>query len=237
MSGLSSPFTYSSVLGDGDGDLPAGTFHLDVATRHLEWSDSLFQLHGYERGEVVPTVELLLSHKHPADKARAGEILAEVIRAGGRYCIYHRIVDARSRVRRVLTSGEGISDAAGNVTAVDGLMLDLTATLRQETEQTAHDAVERATATRGAIDQARGILMGRLLISSDAAFQLLVDYSSRRNLKICVVAAELLRLFGNPAGTERLEEAVRAIQEGAAPPQRRPVGNRNSAGAAVRTRV
>jgi hypothetical protein len=212
---LSSPFTYSSALGDGD--LPAGTFHLDVATRQLEWSDGLYQLHGYERGEVVPTVELLLSHKHPDDRARAGEILAEVIRTGGRYCIYHRLIDGRNRVHRVLTSGEGITDNEGNVTAVDGLMLDLTATLRRETEQTAHDAVEGATATRSVIDQARGILMGRLLISSDAAFQLLVDYSSHRNRKICVVAADLVRLFDKPDGTERLESAVRAIREGAAP--------------------
>ncbi|WP_311379814.1 PAS and ANTAR domain-containing protein [Arthrobacter sp. ISL-48] len=215
MPRLSSPFTYSSALGDGD--LPAGTFHLDVATRHFEWSDGLFQLHGYERGEVVPTVELLLSHKHPDDRARAGEILAEVIRTGGRYCIYHRIIDARSRVHRVLTSGEGVTDAEGSVIAVDGLMLDLTATLRRETEQTAHDAVEGATATRTVIDQARGILMGRLLISSDAAFQLLVGYSSHRNRKICVVAADLLRLFDNADGSEQLEAAVRAIQEGAAP--------------------
>jgi hypothetical protein len=182
----------------------------------LEWSDGLFQLHGYERGEVVPTVELLLSHTHPDDRARAGGILAEVIRTGGRYCIYHRIIDSRSRVHRVLTSGEG-ADAEGNVTAVDGLMLDLTAIMRRETEQTAHDAVEGATATRTVIDQARGILMGRLLISSDAAFQLLAGYSSHRNRKICVVAADLLRLFDNPDGTEQLAAAVKAIQEGAAP--------------------
>ncbi|HEY8702203.1 MAG TPA: PAS and ANTAR domain-containing protein [Arthrobacter sp.] len=224
---MSKPFTYSSALGDAD--LPAGTFHLDVASGRLEWSDGIFRLHGYERGEVVPTVELLLSHKHPADKARAGEILAEVIRAGGRFCIYHRILDVRGRVRRVLTSGEGIRDAAGNVTAVDGLMLDLTATLRQETEETAHDAVERATATRRVIDQARGILMGRLLISSDAAFQLLIDYSSHRNVKIWVVAADLLNRFDDPAGTAGLEAAVRAIEEGAAPPQRKPARNRSYA--------
>lgn len=235
MPGLSSPLTYSSALGGGD--FPAGTFHLDVATRRFEWSDGLFRLHGYERGEVVPTIELLLSHKHPADRARAGEILAEVIRAGGRFCIYHRIIDARRRVHQVLTSGEGITDADGNVTAVDGLMLDLTSTLRRETEQRAHDAVEGATATRSVIDQARGILMGRLLISSDAAFELLVGYSSQRNLKVWVVAAELLRLFDTAGETDRLEAAVGVIKEGAGSRRRKQARPQSRTGASVRTQA
>jgi hypothetical protein len=188
----------------------------------MEWSDGLFLLHGYERGEVVPTVELILAHKHPDDRKRSREILEEVFRVGGYFSIYHRIIDARGRVRQVLTAGEGLIDAAGQVTAVDGMMVDLTLTLRRETEKIARDAVAGATATRTVIDQARGILMGRLLIGSEQAFQLLVDYSSRRNLKVCVVSAQLVQLADGPQAAELLDPAIRALQTFALAPQRKP---------------
>jgi hypothetical protein len=215
LSELSGPYTYSSALGDVE--CPAGSFHLDLARRKMEWSDGMYLLHGYQRGEVVPTVELTLAHKHPDDRAGAEEILAEVFRAGGHFSIYHRIIDARGRPRQVLTAGEGILDASGKVTAVDGVMVDLTLTLQRETEQAARDAVAGATATRSVIDQARGVLMGRLLITSDEAFRLLVGHSSRTNIKVSVVAAGILQLLESPEGPERLDAVIQAIQAAAAP--------------------
>ena len=221
LSELSCPYTYSSALGDLE--CPAGSFHLDLARRKMEWSDGLYLLHGYRRGEVVPTVELILAHKHPDDRARTEEILAEVFRVGGHFSIYHRIMDARGRSRNVLTAGGGILGASGEVTAVDGVMVDLTLTLQRETEQAARDAVAGATATRSVIDQARGVLMGRLLITSDEAFRLLVGHSSRTNIKLSVVSAGILRLLESPEGPERLDAVIQAIQAGARAPDRKDV--------------
>jgi hypothetical protein len=167
--------------------------------------------------EVVPTVELIRAHKHPDDRAGAEDILAEVFRVGGHFSIYHRIIDARGRPRQVLTAGEGILDASGKVTAVDGVMVDLTLTLQRETEQAARDAVAGATATRSVIDQARGVLMGRLLITSEEAFRLLAGHSSRTNIKVSVVAPGILRLLESPEGPERLDGVIQAIQAAAAP--------------------
>lgn len=215
LSELSGPYTYSSALGDVE--CPAGAFHFDMARRKMEWSDGLYLLHGYQRGEVVPTVEMILAHKHPDDRGRAEEILAEVFRVGGHFSIYHRIIDARGRPRQVLSAGEGILDASGKVTAVDGVMVDLTLTLQRETEQAARDAVAGATATRSVIDQARGVLMGRLLITSEEAFRLLAGHSSRTNIKVSVVAAGILRLLESPEGPERLDAVIQAIQAAAAP--------------------
>jgi hypothetical protein len=215
LSKLSGPYTYSSALGDRE--CPAGSFHLDLARQKMEWSDGMYLLHGYHRGEVVPTVELILAHKHPHDRARTEEILAEVFRAGGHFSIYHRIMDARGRPRHVLTAGEGLLDTSGEVTAVDGVMVDLSLTLQRETEQAARDAVAGATATRSVIDQARGVLMGRLLITSDEAFRLLVGHSSRTNIKVSVVAAGILQLLESPEGPERLDAVIQAIQAAAAP--------------------
>lgn len=205
-----SPLTYSSALGAGD--CVAGSFHLDTTTGKFDWSEALFWLHGYNPGEVVPSVKLLLSHKHPDDRTRAAEIIRQVTIEGGYFCLYHRIIDSRERVRRVLTCGGGVRDEAGKVTALDGVMIDLTATVRHETEQAARDAIAGATASRTVIGQAQGILMGRLLISSAEAFRILVEQSNRTNVKLASLSADLLRVADSPHGPGVLDSVVRAMQ-------------------------
>lgn len=205
-----SPITYSGALGTGD--CVAGSFHLDTATGTFEWSEALFRVHGYSPGEIVPSVDLLLSHKHPDDRARAAELISQVGREGGYFCLYHRIIDSRRRVRRVLTCGEGVLDGAGKVKALDGVMIDLTATVRHETEQAARDAIAGATASRAVIGQAQGILMGRLLISSAEAFSILAGHSSRTNVKLATVATDLVRVADSPHGPGVLDSIVRAMQ-------------------------
>jgi hypothetical protein len=211
---LSDLYTYSSALGDSESD--AGIFRVDIeaAGPAFQWSDGMYRLHGYHRGEVVPTLELVFAHKHPDDRERCEEIVAQVSQAGGYFCMYHRIVDAQGKTRRVLTSGEAILGPDGSVAALEGVTVDLSRTLQRETEQTAREAVAGATATRTVIDQARGILMGQLKLGSDDAFQLLVRTSSRRNVKLVAVAAELVQLANCPESRIYLDRAVRAIQLG-----------------------
>lgn len=212
MTELSDLYTYSSALGDSESD--AGTFRVDIepAGPTFHWSDGMYRLHGYHRGEVVPTMELLFAHKHPDDRERCEEIVAQVSTTGGFFCMYHRLVDAQGRTRRVLTSGEAVLGPEGSVVALEGVMVDLSRTLQRETEQTAREAVAGATATRTVIDQARGILMGQLKLGSDDAFQMLVSTSSHRNVKLVVVAAELVQLANSPEARTYLDRAVRAIQ-------------------------
>jgi PAS domain S-box-containing protein len=210
MAKLNGPMTYSSALGDGL--CLAGTFRAEFPSGNLTWSDEMFEIHGYQRGEVVPTLDLLFSHKHPDDRERCREITAKVLETGGYYCMYHRIIDAQGNTRHVLTSGDALQDKDGKVTALEGTLLDLSSTLRRETEQIARDAVIAATATRSVIDQARGILMGRLLIGSEEAFQLLVTHSSYRNIKLAAVAAEILRLVEMPEGPAELDAVIQEMQ-------------------------
>ncbi|MDQ0731027.1 PAS and ANTAR domain-containing protein [Arthrobacter sp. B1I2] len=212
MTELGDLYTYSSALGDSESD--AGTFKVDMKPGGpaFQWSDGMYRLHGYHRGEVVPTLELVFAHKHPDDRERCEEILAQVSQTGGYFCMYHRIVDARGRTRRVLTSGEAILGTNGSLAALEGVVVDLSRTLQRETEQTARKAVAGATATRTVIDQARGILMGQLKLGSDDAFQMLVSTSSHRNVKLVAVAAELVQLANCPESRIHLDRAVRAIQ-------------------------
>ena len=225
MSELSSPYTYSSALGAGI--CPAGSYRIDLINGTSAWSDGLYQMHGYQRGDVVPTIELILAHKHPDDRAHAEEILEKVRRHGGHFSVYHRIIDAHGRLHQVLSSGGGVRDGAGKVTALAGMTVDMTATLQRETEVAARDAVERATFTRSVIAQARGLLMGRFGVGSDEAFELMIRLSNRTNRKLAVVSAELVDLAdegaagpkrpagpASPAGQDRLDAALRALRDG-----------------------
>ncbi len=54
-----------------------GTFEYRYDTDIWTWSDTVAQMHGYEPGEVQPTTELVLSHKHPDDLARVKALLKQ----------------------------------------------------------------------------------------------------------------------------------------------------------------
>ncbi|MFF2314861.1 PAS and ANTAR domain-containing protein [Arthrobacter sp. NPDC058097] len=200
---------YSSALGPAD--CAAGTFHYDAISGRLEWSDELYALHGYRRGEIVPTVELLYAHKHPDDRDRCHDIFMAACEAGGFFCSYHRIIDARVREHRVLTAGEALVQD-GRLVAVEGFIVDLTSTLHWETERAAREAVEGALRTRSTIEQAKGILMGVLRIGSEAAFELLARYSQDTNIKVASTAADLVQLANSPQQAALLDTFVQELQ-------------------------
>jgi hypothetical protein len=201
--------TYSSALGRAD--CTAGTFHYDAVSQDLQWSDEVYVLHGYRRGEIVPTIELLYSHKHPEDRARCQETFAAACVSGGYFCSYHRLIDSRLREHRVLTAGEAVVES-GVLQSVDGFIFDLTTTLQSETERAAREAVEGALGTRSTIEQAKGILMGFLRIGSAAAFDLLAAHSQQTNIKLSSTAADLVELANNPHQIALLDAFVGELQ-------------------------
>jgi hypothetical protein len=200
---------YSSALVAED--CLAGTFRYDVVSGELQWSDEIYLIHGYQRGDVVPTVGVVMSHKHPDDRERCREIFAEACRVGGFFASYHRLVDSRRRERRVLTAGEAVADIDGRLLFIDGFILDLTKTLQLETDRSAREAIAGAVGARGVIEQAKGVLMGILHIGSDAAFERLCAYSQRHNIKIADVAAAILRLANNTQDPNPLLSLVHAV--------------------------
>lgn len=73
--GSESVETYSYALGERK--YLCGTFHYDVAEERLTWSDGIYRIHGYQRGEVVPSIDLLLSHNHPDDQPPTASLLRQ----------------------------------------------------------------------------------------------------------------------------------------------------------------
>ncbi|MFM9432180.1 PAS and ANTAR domain-containing protein [Arthrobacter sp. MP_2.3] len=233
MSSFDSMFTYSSALEASN--RTAGTFLIDAVTGVMTWSDELYRIHGYQRGEIVPTLELVLAHKHPDDRTKMRELNAALVRAGGHFSSYHRLIDSHQREHRVLTSGEAVLDATGRLFSIAGIMVDLTSTVHSETERAARDAGAGAVRARAVIERARGILMGRLGIGADAAFALLCVHSNHTNKKLAAIASQLVGLAEDPRGAGALTTLVHDLQRHAAHPLRR-AGRRSSSRPAVNRR-
>ncbi|MEZ2391682.1 PAS and ANTAR domain-containing protein [bacterium RCC_150] len=182
-------------------------------TKQLFWSDEVYLMHGYMRGDVVPTLDLILTHKHPDDRQRAKQLWEELLAEGGLLVNYHRLIDARNNERRVLTSAVVLSGEGAGSAPIQGYIVDLTATVQREVEQASAEAVRRASETRGIIDRATGLLMGQLNIDADTAFKLLLTGSSHTNTKLARLSTLLLEAAAPGQASSELAAFVRMLQE------------------------
>src|SRR6201996_3511042 len=55
--------------------LNVGAFRFWFVGQRWEWSDEVARMHGYEPGSVVPTTEILLSHKQAEHRAPVQDLL------------------------------------------------------------------------------------------------------------------------------------------------------------------
>jgi hypothetical protein len=188
--------SYGFPLPEGE-VCPTGSFRLNLDTGLSEWSDGLFRIHGYERGMVVPTMDLVLAHKHPDDREAACQLVKTLIRDGGQGSNFHRIIDSKGHEHRVLTVAEADRDSAGRVVTIHGLTIDLTRSLAIESGHAAASALVNAYAARGVIEQAKGIIMGFFNIGAAEAFTVLSGHSQNTNTKVSALAADLVEAAGN----------------------------------------
>lgn len=210
-----------------DGTQPKGDvghFRYDATTDEWSWSDGMYAIHGYAPGEVPASTGVLVRHKHPDDRERAAAVLEDVLRDGGFFSCYHRVVDQEERVRSVLSVGRAVlDDATGAVVGVDGFFVDLTTTRRTETEAEVQKALVGVTEHRAVIDQAIGMVMSAVGCGSDEAFEQLRRCSHHANIKLHDVAQQLVDVVGaGPGATGRvlevLDEIVASAREQAVEP-------------------
>ncbi len=202
-----------------DGAVSFGTFRYDQLQNRMTWSDELFPIFGLKPGEVMPSAGLVVSHIHHDDRARWNEAIQDVLATGAPVAVWHRIVDARRRVRSVLTVASPTA-----ATVVDGTITDLTQTLRRETGLEASRAVLESAASRDLIEQAKGMLMVIFDLSDAQAFELLRWHSSNANVKLRHVAAALVDRLVDPelAGLQPRQRLTRILAD-LRPPTAAPV--------------
>lgn len=150
-------------------------------------------MHGYEPGEVTPTTDLVLSHKHPDDRDRVAKLLEEIRTTHQPFNNRHRIVDVHGAIHDVAVVGHPLNDD-GLVVGTQGFYVDVTPgeAMRQ---QTLSAAVAEIAENRSAIEQAKGMLMLIYRLDADRAFDLLKWRSQETNTRLRNLAVQLTTDF------------------------------------------
>jgi hypothetical protein len=174
-----------------------GRFVYHVAGQQWEWDDDVYAIHGYRPGEVEPTTDLVMRHKHEHDRERVEVTLRDAIEDGSPFNIYYRILVGEEE-RRVVLVAEGEYDEGrtpvGKVDRLVGYYLDLTPEMEAETSAAADAAVAASAKARDSIEQAKGILMLGYGLDADAAFAMLKWWSRNRNVKVREIAERLIQV-------------------------------------------
>jgi hypothetical protein len=199
-----------------------GRYRYDRRSGAWWWSAEMFSLHGLPPGSPQPDTETYLQYQHAEDRARVLAAIAGACATGRDFALETRLVRADGQERDVVLVGECCMDAAGAVTAVEGMAIDITEghppgspTERVQALQAEVGQMRAAMASRAAIEQAKGILMLLTSCSDQVAFDLLAHISSHTHRKVRDVA---LVITESAAGRTRLPEDIRAIIRDACPP-------------------
>ena len=173
---------------------PTGWFRLYFADERWEWSPEVERLHGYEPGTAKPTTSMVLSHKHPEDYEQVAATLDDIRQTHRAFSTRHRIIDVQGRIHEVIVVAELFRDEGGEVVGTNGFYVDVTFP-PEERESFISDAVAEIAANRAVIEQVKGILMMVYRVDADAAFDLLKWRSQQANIKLRLLAEQLLSDF------------------------------------------
>lgn len=190
------------VSGAEDNQPHAGWFRFYFDTDRWEWSPEVETLHGYRPGTVTPTTDVVLSHKHPADRPRVTSLLAGIRERHQAFSSRHRIIDTAGRVRRVLVVADTLADDRGQIVGTYGFYVDATP-LEETDRRRVSAAVAEIAENRAVIEQAKGMLMVVYGINADAAFELLRWRSQEANVKLRLLAEKISADFVDLAQQEQ----------------------------------
>ena len=185
------------------------------------WSAEMFALLGLEPGSGPPSLDLLLRHQHVEDRPRTLAALADARQLGCPFCLEVRVHLMAAPDRTLVLVGEPETGPDGTVTAVNGLLAELTdgppggdhRSMLAEIAQ-----LRAAMVSRAAIEQAKGIVMVLTGCAEQAAFEVLAYISSNTHRKVRDVA---LALTDSACGRSPLPDDVATILRDACPPAAR----------------
>ena len=172
--------------------LNVGSFRFWFVDQRWEWSDEVARMHGYDPGSVAPTTELLLSHKHPEDRAHVQDLLDYALQSEESFSSRHRFIDTGGKVHDAIVVADRMLDDAGTVLGTSGYYIDLTDTFDETRQEVLDEALPDLFENRAAIEQAKGVLMYVYRVSAEQAFRVLQWRSQESNVKLRALAKQLL---------------------------------------------
>jgi fructose-specific component phosphotransferase system IIB-like protein len=180
-----------------------GWFRFYFDDERWEWSEQVQQMHGYEPGTVTPTTELVLAHKHPEDYQQVAATLDDMRRTHKTFSTRHRIIDTKGAVHSVVVIGDQLYNEAGELIGTHGFYVDVTPSGALH-EEMVTAAIAEIAENRATIEQAKGMLMLIYRVDADAAFDLLKWRSQETNVKLRLLAEQLLSDFAELTDEETL---------------------------------
>lgn len=169
-----------------------GSFRFWFATQRWEWSPELYRMHGYTPGELEPTTDLLLAHKHPEDRDHVAAAIARSINEGEPFSSRHRFVDVSGAEHTVMVVADRILDDEGEPVGTAGFYVDLSSTLAEAEQDLVSQRLPEMVEARAVIEQAKGVLMRMYRINAEQAFKVLIWRSQETNTKLRALATQLL---------------------------------------------
>lgn len=109
-----------------------GHWRLEIAGRHLTWSDEVYRIHGLSKEQFQPTLEKAMIAYHPDDRGRVRELVATAMQTGSSYEIALRVVRPDGEIRHVVTRGVVEFAPDGRPQALFGALIDVTDRTHQE---------------------------------------------------------------------------------------------------------
>jgi hypothetical protein len=172
-----------------------GWFRFYFEDQRWEWSEQVQRMHGYEPGTVVPTTELVLAHKHPDDRRQVAETIDDMLRTHRPFSTRHRIIDTSGVVHHVVVVGDQLTGDRQEVIGTHGYYVDITPASDPAEDERITAKIAEIAEHRAVIEQAKGMLMLVYGIEPAAAFDLLKWRSQEGNVKLRLLAPQIVEDF------------------------------------------
>jgi len=125
-----------------------GSWELDAATQAMVWSDTLYQIFGFDPAlPELDFAEVMMNHVHPEDRPRLEQALMQAMTQGIAYEIDLRIFRADGSMGYMEARAEAMRNEQGEIVKIFGTSLDISD--RKQAEQQLQTLVEATAATTG----------------------------------------------------------------------------------------
>lgn len=112
-----------------------GNYRWDVDKNKTTWTDELFRIIGFIPQEFEPTYDKYLDCVHPDDKENFRHLTEKVMKDKSNYSGEYRIIKQNGEIRNIAEKGEVALNSEGNISALIGVIQDITDRKTSEVER------------------------------------------------------------------------------------------------------
>lgn len=131
---LSKIATLNRNLNDAQETAKIGSWHLDVSTEKLSWTDQMFNIFPEDINEGEPELSRLLETIYPPDRLYWAKHLERCLSDGLPYSVTFRVGRDNTNFKWVRAHGKGVFDSSGRVIAIQGTCQDISDQKKHEIE-------------------------------------------------------------------------------------------------------